>query len=89
MRECFVELKRWHTKLLDVSINTSDSTSGSTQAVEEQLESDHDHDQMDQNDSVEFNESAKESTASSGVGEIWSPIRIARIVKKIRAIGRG
>ena len=87
MRECFVELKRWHTNLLDVSINTSDSSAGTAHAVEEQLASD--HEQVDQIESVESNTSVKESTVSAGAEEIWSPVRIARIVKKIRAIGRG
>lgn len=86
MRECYVELKRWH--LLDDSINSGES---STEILNESQGAE----TVKEETSV-VSEKVRESELendldeeSTNEGKIWSPIRIARLVKQIRAIGRG
>ena len=97
MPNCFVELKRWHN-LLDDSINSENSpleienilsenskagqTSSSSSSLEE-----------GELDSVQFSSpeimKMPEMEKTSRKDRIWSPIRLARFVKRIRAVGRG
>ena len=87
MQNCFVELKRWHN-LLDDSINTSNNTSEgdilSESAKDEQASS-----SLEDGEILSLQMSSEETESMTGKNRIWSPIRIARFIKKVRAVGRG
>ena len=97
MGECFVSLRKFNV-LLDVSINSEQSGASNvlqetvcTNSCEEgEIIDEKDPNQLELNSDAE----AEEPSTVSDLDEpeerrIWSPVRIARLVRRIRAVGKG